>query len=98
MESWSLDALRNRLNEIKTKQHMAAAPVSVLKSFVADAHRDTNQFAGYPNLPKSMWLDGRTILVDADYLNGLVKSDMYQFKRLVRLYGSQQVDSRRGIK
>src|SRR5713226_9764328 len=34
MKSWSLDALRARLNEIKAKQGMAAAPVEVLKTYV----------------------------------------------------------------
>jgi len=93
-----LEVCRQKLAELKSRQKMAAVPVSVLKSLVADAHRDTSQFAGYPNLPKSMWLDGRTVTVDANYLNGLVQTDMWQFKKLVRLYGSQQVDSRRGIK
>src|SRR5258708_40305619 len=35
MKSWSLDALRLRLAEIRAKQRMVSTPVSVLKSFVA---------------------------------------------------------------
>src|SRR6266513_2677054 len=46
MKSWSLDALRNRLNEIKVRQKMVQAPVSVLKSYLADAHADKSPFPG----------------------------------------------------
>ena len=100
MRSWSLESLRTRLNEIKVRQRMAVEPVSALKTFVADAHRVTNEFAGWPNLPKSMWSSsqGRTITVDADYLNHLGKHDKYEFARLVKFYGSAQIDRRRGLK
>ncbi len=100
MRSWSLNDLRARLNEIKVRQRMAVEPVSALKTFVADAHRVTNEFAGWPNLPKSMWSSsqGRTITVDADYLNHLGKHDKYEFSRFVKLYGSAQIDHRRGLK
>ncbi len=100
MQSWNLPALRTRLNEIKVKQKMSAAPVSVLKSFVADAHREDRPFPGWPTLPKSMWSSsqGRTINIDADYLNFIGKHDRYEFARVCKLYGTSQVDARRGIR
>lgn len=101
MASWTPDALRNRLHEIRTRQRMASTPVPVLKSFVRDAHRDpNNKFPGWPVLPARMVPPGKIQAVDvnADYLNGLVRTDIWQFKRLVRLYGSEQVDARRGLK
>ncbi len=99
MKSWSLDALRTRLNDIKTKQRMSTTSVSTLKTFLADAHRDDQPFPGFPTLPKSLWStsQGRTINIDAAYLNHIGKHDKYEFLRFVKLYGSAQVDHRRGI-
>jgi hypothetical protein len=100
MKSWSLDALRTRLNEIKIKQGMSAQPVAALKAFVQEAHADRRPFPGWPTLPPQLVLPGQiyAINVTAEWLNGLARNDIWQFKRVVKLYGSQQVDARRGIK
>lgn len=82
MKSWSLDALRNRLNEIKTKQAMNSIPVSTLKSFVQDARKDTNPYPGYATLPAHF---------DTSYLRGL---SAFEFRRAQAKYSSQQLTDR----
>jgi hypothetical protein len=87
MKSWSLDALRTRLNEIRTKQKMWMAPVSELKKFISDAHPNT----GFPAFPRSLFENGVTQKVDAAYLKAL---DLYSFKRLCRIYSTEAVNQR----
>ena len=94
----SLEVGRQKLQELKTRQKMAATDLGTLKQFVADAHRDDRPFPGWPTLPAAMWDGTKHVKVDADYLNGLAKTDIWQFKRLVKLYGSEQIDARREIK
>src|SRR5205814_312200 len=100
LKHFSIEALRIRLAELKNKIRMVSQPVSELKKFVADAHRTTNEFPGFATLPKSIWssVQGRTITVDADYLNHLGKHDIHEFARLVKCYGSEQIDHRRAIR
>ncbi len=98
MKSWDLSALRIRLAELKTKTHMVSQPVSELKQFVADSRPSISPFPGFATLPKSIWRDGRTVTIDADYLNHIAKHDKYEFVRICKIYGSAQVDSRRGIR
>jgi hypothetical protein len=93
-----IPALRARLADLQMKAGMAATDVTTLKRIVADAHRDQSQFPGYSNLPPTMWDETKHVRVDADYLNELARSDIWQFKKLVRLYGSEQIDVRRGLK
>ena len=93
----SLEVCRQKLAELKSRQKMAQAPVSFLKTFVRE---NSPQYSQRPNLPTSMWstAQGRTITIDADYLNHIGKHDKYEFARFVKFYGSAQIDSRRGIK
>jgi hypothetical protein len=96
----SIPALRSRLADLQMKAKMASTDVATLKQFVSHAHRDHRPFPGWPTLPTRMVPPGEifAVAVDAEYLNGLLKNDIWQFKRLVKLYGSEQIDSRRGIK
>ena len=87
MKSWTLDALRTRLNEIKVKQKMSSTPVSVLKQMVADAR----PAPGYPMLPKQLFENGRTVTVNALYLKAL---DPYSLKRICRIYSTEAVNQR----
>jgi hypothetical protein len=93
----AIPALRARLADLQTKAHMASTPVPILKAIVADTHRNQS-IDGYPALPSSLWDGSRHVRCDADYLNGLAKTDIWMFKKLVRLYGSAQIDRARGIK
>ena len=55
-------------------------------------------FPGFPVLPDRMYERGKGwVEVDAAFLENLIREDMFSFRRLVRLYGSQQVDHRRGL-
>jgi hypothetical protein len=48
MESWSVDALRARLAEIRSKQSLASKSTSELKQIVSDARRPTPQATVLP--------------------------------------------------
>lgn len=87
MKSWSLDALRIRLSELKTKIRMNAEPVSVLKEVVA-ASRPVQ---GYPALPRQLFENGATVTVNAAYLKAL---DTFSLKRLCRIYSTEAVNQR----
>jgi hypothetical protein len=87
MESWSLDALRNRLHEIRTKQRMASTPISELKKIVVDAR----PVPGYPTLPRQLFENGATVTVNAVYLKAL---DTYSLKRMCRTYSTEAVNQR----
>jgi len=93
MESWSLDALRLRAAEIRTKQGMSSQPVEQLKSFVADSRRDARRFPGYPDLPKSTWnaATGTHVPVNAAFFRSL---DAFEIRRYTRLYSGDQVNER----
>ena len=95
-----IEALRQRLSDLKVRQKMASQSVSTVKAIVADAHADKSAFPGWPTLPSRLVPQGsiQSVEVNADYLNGLAKTDIWLFKRFVRLYGSEQIDARRGIK
>jgi hypothetical protein len=83
MASWSLDALRARLNEIRVKQRMAVQPVSDLKQIVRDARPDYNQ---WPQLPKTIWDGSKHVALDAAYIKRL---DAWEIRRYQRIYGPQ---------
>jgi hypothetical protein len=91
MKSWSLDALRARLNEIKTKQKMAVAPVSVLKTYVAESRRDTSPYPGFPQMPKEVWQDGKTVPLNAATIKAM---SSYEIRRLARIYSDRQLNDR----
>lgn len=94
----SLEQCRQKLDELKRRQGMSSQSLASLKKVVADAHRVERPYPGFPNLPPSMWDGTKHVKVDADYLNRLARADIFQFKKLVRLYGSIQIDDRRGVR
>ena len=91
MASWSLEALRVRLAEIKAKQHMSTTPVSVLKAFVMDAHTDKRKYPGFPELPRQIWNGTAHVAVNASFFRGL---DAHEIRRYTRLYSDAQVNER----
>jgi len=96
LQHFTVDALRSRLEDLRRAANMATTPVAQLKAMVADSHR-VESFEGYPILPQAVWDGSKHVKVDAAYLNGLIHTDLYQFKKMCRLYGSTQVDRRRGV-
>ena len=93
----SLEQCRQKLDELKRRQGMSSQSVASLKKVVADAHRVD---APIPAFQICLPLCGtaKHVTVDADYLNHLIQTDMWSFKRLVKLYGSTQIDDRRGVR
>jgi hypothetical protein len=97
LRTFSIPQLRQRLADLQTKHNMAGQSVQQLKSLVADS-RPAASSDGYPELPSHIWDGTKHVRVDAEYLNGLIKTDLWQFKRLVKLYGSAKIDRARGVK
>ena len=87
LKHFSIEALRQKLSDIKVKQRMSTTPVSVLKQMVADAR----PAPGYPMLPKQLFENGRTVTVNALYLKAL---DPYTLKRMCRIYSTEAVNQR----
>jgi hypothetical protein len=100
LQTFTIPALRVRLSDLQMKAKMASTDLGTLKRFVAESHRDDRPFPGWPTLPSQMVPRGGiySLNVNAEYLNQLARTDIYEFKRLVRLYGSEQIDARRGLK
>lgn len=95
-----LEVCRQKLDEMKRRQKMGTQSTSELKQMLRDANPYQSNFPGYPNLPTTMWdsAAGKHVTVDAAYLNGLARNDVWQLKKLCRIYGSAQIDFVRGIK
>jgi len=91
MKSWSLDALRARLSEIRTKQRMVVQPVAALKTFVAESRRDTSPYPGFPQMPKEVWQDGKTVPLNALTIKAM---SSYEVRRLARIYSDRQLNAR----
>jgi hypothetical protein len=95
---WSLEKLIARRAEIVREQTLAAKPVAELKAMVKEHYNQPVAFPGFPALPERTYVRGQGwVTVDAGYLENLIHEDMFSFRRLVRLYGSPQVDHRRGL-
>jgi hypothetical protein len=96
LKAFSIEALYARRDALKSGAALARRPMSELKEMVAGQRQEPSM---YPRLPETMWssVQGRHIQIDAEYLNHLAANDKYEFVRLVKLYGSKAVDSRRGL-
>lgn len=93
---WSLRQLRDYKNKLTfLKEHPTAESA---KEFLAGVRKvEPNPFPGFPRLPERMVLPYGPIVytdINAAYLQDLVRSDFYAFKRLCTLYGSTQIDAR----
>jgi hypothetical protein len=82
MNHWSLDALENRLSELKFKIDSVSTPISDLKSLVANSRADTRKYPGFPDLDKS---------VDAAHIKNL---STFELKKLIRLHSVSAVNDR----
>jgi hypothetical protein len=82
-------------DDIQRKQVMSEASVSALKQVVRDA-LPKRRLDGYPQMPAEMVFAGevRARKVDAECLKALVESDYEKFRKLVKLYGVNQVNER----
>lgn len=95
---WTRDKLIARRDEIIREQALTKKPMAELKQMVHAHYNQPVQFPGFPTLPEKMYERGQGwVDVDAAYLENLIRADIFSFKRLCRLYGSAQVDHRRGL-
>lgn len=94
---WSLEKLQARKAEIEREQALAKRPLQELKQMVHEHYNQPVQFPGWPTLPDRMYQKGKGwIVVDAPYLENLIREDFFEFRRLVKLFGPH-VDHRRGL-
>jgi hypothetical protein len=86
---WTVEKLTARRNEIISKQEMSKHPIEEVVKVLQNAR----QYTGYPQLPKTIVRPGtvRAVTLDAPYLKAL---DVWELKRLNRLYGIDQVNDR----
>jgi hypothetical protein len=89
MAHWSVQQLTDRLDEVVRRQTLAAKPIAELHKIVEAGRK----YQGYPTLGKTKVPPGkvRAVAVDAAYLKSL---DPWELKKLVRLYGIDQVNDR----
>jgi hypothetical protein len=97
LSTFSLAQLRQKMRDISFKKQVSTHAEA--KKYLAEGRKpETTQFPGWPALPQKMYERGKGwIEVDAAYLEHLIREDVFSFKRLVKLYGGQQVDRRRGL-
>jgi hypothetical protein len=93
LQHFTLDAVRVRLADIRTKQKMASLPLGTLKQFVADSRKDGRKYPGYPDLPPTMWdpEKGQHVAVNSEYLKN---ADGWLLRKWNRLYSVSQVNDR----
>jgi hypothetical protein len=96
LENVTTQALHARLSELKVKQQMAGKSVGDLKKIVSDARRETRRFPGFSDLPATIVPRGAVqgVRVDSAYLLNLARTDYYEYKMLVRKFGSEQITAR----
>jgi hypothetical protein len=94
---WSVEQLTARLSEIVRAQELnAKSPVELREIAYGNREAPSN----WPRLPLRMVPRGQvtSIAIDADHLNKLATHDKYEFVRLCKLFGTDQIDQRRGLK
>jgi len=89
LATWSVPQLTELLNEIVRKRTLVTQSSSELHQIVESARPNY----GYPQLPKQIVRPGtvRAVPLDAAYIRNL---GVYDLKKLIRLYGGQQVNTR----
>ena len=85
MQSWSLEALKARKDEIIRVRTLNQLPVSELKQMVHDAYQPQS---GFPKLPRTT-MDGRVI--DTAFLR---RMPLWEFKKFKLLYGDSAINAR----
>ena len=96
---WSREKLIARRDEIVREQALIKKPMAELKAMVKEHYNQPIQFPGFPALPDRMYDQATRSwkVVDAAYLEDLIRADVFSFRRLVRLYSAAQIDARRGL-
>lgn len=95
MASWTTAKLQARLSEILSKQAQAKLSVPELKEIVR-ASQPQRRLDGYPNLPDFIVMPGnvQATKCDAAFLLRLAKQDLFEYRRLVSRFGTDQINER----
>ncbi|SRR6266851_5777614 len=91
--TWSLRQLRNKKRELLLKRELTTAQKA--RNYLTEARAEgvDNKYPGYPRLLKTIVPPGQIFAVDTrQYLVELARTDIFAFKRMVRIYGEQQVN------
>jgi len=83
----SVSDLRARLATLQANAKMAAAPLSEHYKALEDSRINY----GSPQMPKEVYQDGKLISLDAATIRNM---HPFEIKRLIRIYGSDQVNAR----
>ncbi len=87
--------LRAKLAEITRRQELSKKTATELRADNAAYYRaqENQLYPGFPTLASTIVPPGQIQAVSTrEYLQHLAKHDLYGFKRMIRLYGSQQCD------
>jgi hypothetical protein len=89
LTTWTVPQLTELLDEIVRKRTLVTQSSSELQQIVESARPNY----GYPTLPKQIVRSGtvRAVELNAEYIRRL---NVYDLKKLIRLYGGQQVNAR----
>jgi len=89
LATWTVPQLTELLDEIVRKRTLVTQSSSELQQIVESARPNY----GYPTLPKQIVRPGtvRAVDLNAEFIR---RSNVYDLKKLIRLYGGQQVNAR----
>ena len=95
LQSWGIQKLTAKLEEIVSKQTQSKMSVGELHQIVRAAQPE-RRADGFPRLPETLVPPGQiqAVRCDSAYLLGLARLDFYEYKRLVSRYGSTQITER----
>jgi hypothetical protein len=87
-----LAQLRQKKRDIEFKKQVSTTTEA--RKYIADVRAaEPQSWNGYPRLQNSIVPPGEVRAVPTgDYIRRIAKADVYELKRMVRLYGSEQVN------
>lgn len=87
LATFTIPALRSRLEDLQRAARMARQPVAELRQVVVDARPNY----GFPALPKTVWDGSKHVPLDASAFRSMSTFDL---KRYCRIYGDAVVNQR----
>jgi hypothetical protein len=90
LSTYSLAQLRQKKHDIEFKKQVSTT-VEARKYIAEQRAQEPQSFNGYPRLQNTIVPPGEVRAVNTgDYMRKIAKSDVYELKRMVRLFGSEQ--------
>jgi hypothetical protein len=92
LAQWSVSELTELLAAIVTKQTLETKQVSEVRE-IARGVQEERPYPGYATLASTIVPPGQILAISTrDYLSQIAKADLHQFKKMVQVYGSKQID------